>query len=47
MKTDWLAGTDSRQRAVALGLILAAGFLLRVFNLQAGIPPSASTSRRS
>ena len=38
MKTDWLAGTDSRQRAVALGLILAAGFLLRVFNLQAGIP---------
>jgi 4-amino-4-deoxy-L-arabinose transferase-like glycosyltransferase len=36
--TDWREGIDSRPRWLALGFVLAAGFLLRVFNLGAGIP---------
>ena len=36
--TDWREGIDRRPRWLALGLILTAGFLLRVFNLGAGIP---------
>jgi 4-amino-4-deoxy-L-arabinose transferase-like glycosyltransferase len=38
IKPDWREGIDSRPRWLALGLMLAAGFLLRVVNLGAGIP---------
>ena len=36
--TDWREGINSRPRWLARALILTAGFLLRVFNLGAGIP---------
>jgi hypothetical protein len=37
-KTDWSEGTDGRPRWLLLACIVAAGLLLRVFNLGAGIP---------